>query len=124
MREYPTHTWPRVLERSRKRAEREPQWAPMRDLVERIAASPYAAGLHPMLGHELRLSPHERFNLLSDEVRIALEGGEFVVRYKGGPTAATWTTRDRDGFAALERFLHHIRWFVEYRAAPSDGPAA
>ena len=125
MPEYPAQTWSSVIERYRRLAVANPYFAPMRDLVERIAASRYASGLHPLVSMQtLRLSPRERFNLQTDEVRIDCENGEFVVRYQGGPAAAIWTKRDPDGFAAFERFLEHIRWFVDYRGAPSNGPAA
>jgi hypothetical protein len=93
----------------------------MRDLAEQIASSQYGSGLNPITSHAtLILSPHERFNFLNDEVRIDFIDGQFQISYKGGPSSATWVKRDRDGFAALERFLHHIRWFVEYRSPSGD----
>lgn len=54
---------------------------------------------------------------------------EFVVTYSAGPFGqpftlhpleSHWTRRSRDGFAALERCLHHLRWFSEYSPDIAD----
>jgi hypothetical protein len=98
MREYPTHTWEDALTAFRARAESNPAFAPMRDAVERLAASPYAAGLHPVLSmHTLRLYQHEHAGSEDEEVRLDYEDGAFVVRHRAGTTS--------DPRSALSRYL-------------------
>ena len=116
---YPHHTWPQTVRLFDEIAAEQPRLALMRAFVGQVAASKYAAGLNPLTSHAtLLLSPNDTLLTGYDEVKIDLEDGEFVVRYHGSPTSATWTTRDTNGMAALERFLQHIRWFVEYNRAP------
>jgi hypothetical protein len=88
----------------------------MRAFVEAVAGSRYAPGLFPVQSmHTLRLFQQDHFSFDDDQIKVNLEDGEFVVRYSsGGASAPAWTKRAEDGFAALERCLEHLRWFVEY----------
>ncbi|HEX8454053.1 MAG TPA: hypothetical protein VF647_18345 [Longimicrobium sp.] len=108
----------------------------MADFVERLAGSRYAAGLFPVKSmHTVRLYQQQRYSTWDDEIRVDYDSGEFVVRYLSGgvwrhlePRAApgVWLKRSPDGFEALERCFHHLRWFVEYhgvdaQTTPGDG---
>jgi len=76
--------------------------------------------------HTLLLYQHDLAGHPEDE-RLVLdyESGEFVLRYQPGrapdhPAAlpavpATWTKRGNDALALLDRAVHHLRWFLEYR---------
>ena len=128
MTEYRALTWPAAVKLFREFEQREPSLRPMRELVERLASSPYAAGLYPSQSmSSLRLHQTERFGLRDDLVSVDLEGTEFVVRYASGPVTSTrrpapvasaWEKRSVDGFAALERCFEHLRWFSQYGALP------
>jgi hypothetical protein len=100
----------------------------MAELVQRIADSSYAVGLHPVTSHYLlRLFAHERFDPSDDQIQIEHDGEAFDVRYTAAmgrpsttaPLTSDWHRRSSDGFAALERCLHHIRWFIDVRPAGS-----
>ena len=126
--DFETHSWPSVVDFYRRSAAARPELSAMAALVERVAASPYAAGLHPVTSHHLlRLFATNRFDFLDDQIQIEHDGREFEVRYVASagrplataPTASRWAKRSPDGFAALERCLYHLRWFVEERPAPS-----
>jgi hypothetical protein len=121
MSRYPTHSWHDVVDQFRKYSP-----APLADAVAQIAASRYA-GLHPVASmHTLLLYQHDPAGHPEDE-RLVLdyESGEFVLRYQPGrvPDHAaalrveqpTWTKRGKDSMALLDRAIHHLRWFVEYR---------
>jgi hypothetical protein len=105
----------------------------MRDAVEQLATSPFAAGLYPVLSmHTVRLYQHDHAGPEDEEVRLDFEGGAFVVRHRTGatpdprftlqPTPGVWTKRGPDAIVLLERAFHHLRWFVEYHAPGPDGP--
>ena len=147
-----THTWHWVVSSFRDDAADAPFLAPMAGLAERLATSPYAAGLFPVRSmHTIRLYQQERNSVFEETIQIDFDhdAGEFVVRhfspgggryYAGGlrifnqyqPAPGVWMRRSRDGFAALERCFHHLRWFVEYdgvvpptrpRIVPEGGPS-
>ena len=132
MKEYPTHSWEYVVRSMREYAAANSYFAPMRDAVTQLAASPYASGLHPVLSmHTVRLYQHERASAADEEVRLDFEDGEFVVRHLPGGTpdprftinqpAGIWTRRGSNAMALLERALHQLRWFNEYRSVrPAD----
>ena len=128
MREFPAyehHGWPEVVEFFERLAIENRYFVPMREFVNRLAASEYASGLHPMQSmHTLILSQHEHVHAYQDRVTVSFEAGEFVVRHQGGPTSAEWTKRGADGMASLERFFHHMRWFTEYTRAGDHPDAA
>lgn len=128
------HSWQDVACSFRDLADENAYFAPMAAVVERLARSPYAAGLFPVKSmHTVRLYQQQRYFVWDDEIRVEYDSGEFVVRYFSGggfrhlePRAApgVWMKRSPDGFAAFERCLHHVRWFVEYDgvgAGPSQG---
>jgi hypothetical protein len=129
MADYRTQPWSRIVELYEGLARERAELAPMRDLARRIAASPLAAALHPSTSHAtLRLFAQDRFGPFDDRIEIDHAGGEFVVRYAAGPVlrphaltpaVSHWTKRGADGFAPLERCLHHLRWAVEYREQPT-----
>ena len=125
---YPTHSWLRVVEFYRRSAAERPGLSAMADLVERIAQSDYASGLHPVTSHYLlRLFASEHFDFWDDQIQISHDGESFEVRYVSSagrplstvPAESRWMKRSPDGFAALMRCLHHVRWFVEERPATS-----
>jgi hypothetical protein len=111
-----------VVEFYRDAAADGPRFAAMADLVERLAASPYAAGLHPVTSHYLlQLFPNDEFDFSDDQIQVEHDGEAFDVRYVAlarvhrhdrVPTKSHWKKRSPDGFAALERCLHHLRWFT------------
>ena len=123
MTEYQTHSWPSVVSFYQDGARAHARLTPMAALVARIAASPYAAGLHPVTSHYLlRLFARERFDFYDDQIVIDHDGEVFEVRYSSSPRVrqhslkpitSEWSKRTHDGFDALERCLHHLRWFTE-----------
>jgi hypothetical protein len=117
---YPAHSWSYVVGAFRDFAAANAYFAPMRAFVQQLADSPYAASLYPQQSmHTLRLSQYREVSNEAERLSVDLEGGEFVVRYQGGPTAAVWTKRHADGMVALERLFEHLRWFTEYQDAGS-----
>lgn len=132
MSEYPTHSWATVVERFRDLAAAVPSFAPLAAGVAQIAASRFASGLHPVASmHTLLLYQHERRRPDDEQLRLDLEGNELVLRYDPGrlpdrPAALrvqerAWTKRGPDALPLLERALHHLRWFVEYREPEQPG---
>jgi hypothetical protein len=120
MTEYPAHTWPSVVDFFRSLAAANEQFAPMHRFVDELAHSPYAAGLYPQQSmHTLRLSQQPMISDQAERLSIDYEDGAFVVRYRGGPTAPVWTTRDANGIRALKRLFKHLRWFIEYSTSSS-----
>ena len=123
---YRTHDWHWAASTFRDDADEYPRFAPLAGLMERLAASPYASGLFPVRSMQtIRLYQHDRYSVTSDAIHIDFDfdAKEFVVQYRALPFSKTyttperercWTKRSRDGFAAVERCLHHLRWFVEY----------
>jgi hypothetical protein len=103
-----------------------PALAALAGAVPQIAASRYAAGLHPVKSmHTLLLYQHDRAGPEDERLVLECQGGELVLRHEPGRlpdrTAALrvpptpWTKRGPDALALLERAFHHLRWFVEYR---------
>ena len=132
MADYQTHSWSSVVDFYRTAARDKPGLAAMAYLVQRIAGSPYAAGLHPVTSHYvLRLFAHERFDFTDDQIQIEHDGKAFEVHYASAmgrpaataPVTSDWHRRSSDGFAALERCLHHLRWFVDERRPAGSRPA-
>jgi hypothetical protein len=128
MADYQTHSWPSVVAFYQAAARDGPRFAAMADLVQQIARSPYAAGLHPVTSHYmLRLFAHERFDPSDDQIQIEHDGEAFEVRYAAAmgrssttaPITSDWHRRSSDGFAGLARCLHHLRWFIEERPVGS-----
>ena len=128
MIEYLTQAWPDVVSFYDRLVDEASDFAPMAEFVRQLAASPYAAGLHPVTSmRTLRLFQHDHVAGTDEEVRVDFEDGVFVVRHRAGatpdphfalrPPPGVWTKRGADGFALLERAFHHLRWFVEYRPA-------
>jgi hypothetical protein len=124
---YEAHSWHYVLSSFRDLAGVNPYFAPMAAFVDRLAGSAYAAGLFPVMSmHTIRLYQQQHYSMHDDEIRVDFDSGEFIVRYRsGGSAPGVWTKRSADGFAALERCLHHLGWFVEYnghggRTRPGD----
>jgi hypothetical protein len=103
----------------------------MSSLVDQIAASRYAFGLHPVLSMlTLQLYQNPQYDPDRD-AKITIDydsaAGEFVVQYLAGPyrvpfsthsIESHWTKRHQDGFVALERCLQYLRWFTD------DGPTS
>ena len=113
---YPAHSWSYVVDSFRELAADAPRFVPMRELVERLAASGYAAALYPQQSMQtLRLSQHAELSSHVERLSVEHDGAQFVVRYQGGPTAPVWTKHHPDGMIALERAFEHLRWFTEYR---------
>src|SRR5690349_2971929 len=130
---YSTHSWSSVVDAFRGLGQQAPDLAPLGEAVARLAASRYAAGLHPVQSmHTLRLFQHDVAGPDDEELRLDYEDGQFVVRYRRGadpdprlsiaPPARMWTKRGADAIAMLERAVHHLGWFVEYRAASRTAP--
>ena len=122
MSDLAARSWPSVAAFYRRLAPDHPAGAPMAALAEALAASSYAAALHPatshaalLLGATPRFADHEALRV-EYEPGVAGVPGEFVLSYRGGPVAPGWSTRTPDGAAGVARFLHHQRWAVEYRA--------
>ena len=115
-----TKTWPPVVAFYQESAPNGARVAHMAELVARIAASPYAAALHPVTSHYmLRLFAHDSWEPGDDQIQIEHDGEAFEVRYVASarphkthraPVHSTWHRRDVDGYAALERCLDHLRW--------------
>lgn len=128
-----THSWEWVVSSFRSAADENPVFAPLADLAERLAASPYAAGLFPVKSmHSLRIYQHDTYSASDDAIHIDFDfdAAEFVVQYRSlrfsnsyttPDREKRWTKRTRDGFAAVERCLHHLRWFVEYNGVVPGG---
>lgn len=129
MSEYQTHSWPSVVSFYQDGARGHSRLIPMAALVEQIAASRYASGLHPVTSHyHLHLFARERFDFSDDQIHIDHDGELFEVRYTSSPRVrphsltpitSDWSKRSRDGFDALERCLHHLRWFTEAQQSSS-----
>jgi hypothetical protein len=116
----PAHSWRYVLTTFQDRAAANPWFVPMRDFVERLAGSPCANSLYPLLSmHTVHLSQHPEVSWDTERLTIDWEDDAFVVQYQGGPTAPVWTKRHPHGMVALERLFEHLRWFIEYRVAGS-----
>lgn len=132
MKAYKTHTWHRVVVAYREYASEAERFAAMAELVEQIAHSPLAPALYPRMTHgTLRLYAHEWAALTDDQIQVAHDGEAFEVRYVSTPgvrrhsvipITSAWRKRSSDGFAALERCLHYLRWVVEER--PARSPAS
>ncbi len=127
---YRAHGWEKVRESFADIEEYRPDLRPMQELVDRIAASRYAAGLHPVASMWTVLLYQVPDYDPSREPRIVIEydaaAGEFVVQYHAGPYArpystqaleSRWTKRHPDGLFALERCFHHLGWFTDERSA-------
>jgi hypothetical protein len=104
-----------------------PELAPLANAVPQIAASRYAAALYPVKSmHTLLLYQDGGAGPEAERTVLECQGGELVLRYEAGrlPDGAValcvpptpWTKRGPDALTPLERALHHLRWFVEYRA--------
>jgi hypothetical protein len=129
MTEYQTHSWPSVVAFYRDGAREHARLVPMAALVARIAESRYASGLHPVTSHYLlRLFAREHFDFSDDQIRVDHDGEAFEVRYTSSarvrphsltPITSDWSKRSPDGFDALERCLHHLRWLTEERDSSS-----
>lgn len=128
MPRYPTHSWPDVVDGFRELAD-VPALAPLAEAVAQIAGSRFAAGLYPVQSmHTLLLYQHDRAGPEDERLLLDAESGELVLRYQPGRlpdraaavrvTEAAWTGRGTDVLPLLERALHHLRWFVEYRMPP------
>lgn len=126
MAAYQTHSWPSVVAFYQAAAHEGPRFAAMAELVQRIADSSYAIGLHPVTSHYLlRLFAHERSDTRDDQIQVEHDGESFKVCYTAGmgrssttaPLTSDWRGHSSDGFAVLERCLHHIRWFIDGRPA-------
>ena len=116
----PARSWLDIVTTFQDRAAANPWFVPMRDFVERLAGSPYADSLYPLLSmHTVHLSQHPEVSWDAERLTVDWEDDAFVVRYQGGPTAPVWTKRHPDGMVALERLFEHLRWFIEYRVAGS-----
>ena len=123
---FPTHSWPQVVDSYRWLAD-VPELALLATAVPAIAATRYAAALYPVASmHTLFLYQHDRAGPEDERLALTCEGGELVLRYHPGRLPnriaalrvpeAPWTKRGSDAVVLLERALHHLRWFVEYRA--------
>ena len=132
MSTYRTKSWSSVVAFYQKDAPNGARIARMAELVARIAASKYAAALHPVTSHYLlRLFAHDSWDTSDDQIQIEHDGDAFEVRYvasgrphnaQQAPVHSTWHRRDVDGYAALERCLDHLRWVPSVSTpAPSAG---
>ena len=126
---YRTHGWERVREYFAEVEQYRPDLQPMWELVERLAASHYAVGLHPVQSMWTLLLYQVPEYDPQREPRICVEydpgSSEFVVQYHAGPyeqpfstqpLESHWVKRHPDGIAGLERCFKHLRWFSEYRS--------
>ena len=121
-----TQSWESVASGFRGIADANPGFARMAHMAEQLAASPYAAGLFPVQSmHTIRLYQHDRYSASDDAIQIDIDFDteELVVRYRAWRFSESytlpelersWTKRTRDGFAAVERCIQHLHWFVEY----------
>jgi hypothetical protein len=93
----------------------------MRELVERIMASPYRYGLHAITSmHTLIVANTSEFEWSFDVLRIDWEPEQdsFYFEFVEEPFVTTRWKRKvarAEGYATLERFVKRKRWFVEYR---------
>ncbi len=133
MTRYPTQSWSDVVAFYRWLATENAYFAPLRDAVELLAASSYAAALHPRTSMQtLLLYQHQRAGPEDEELRLDFEQGTFVVRYRSGAapdprfrlreTPGVWTKRGPDALALLARAFHHLRWFAEYHTPAASTP--
>jgi len=130
MSSYMTHTWSSVVSFYQKAAPNGVRVARMAELVARVAASPYAAALHPVTSHYmLRLFAHDTWDTSDDQIQVEHDGEAFEVRYvasgrphnpQQAPVHSDWHRRDVDGYAALERCLDHLRWVPSVSAPASS----
>ena len=82
----PAHSWRYVVTTFQDRAAANPWFVPMRDFVERLAGSPYADSLYPLLSmHTVHLSQHPEVSWDAERLTVDWEDDAFVVRYQGGP---------------------------------------
>lgn len=94
---------------------------PMRELIGQIVASPYRDGLYAITSmHTLIVANTSKFEWSFDVLRIDWEPKQdsFYFEFVEEPFVATRWKRKvarSEGYAALERFVKHKRWFVEYR---------
>ncbi len=93
---------------------------PMLDLVRSIAASPYAAGLHPVnVLDALLIGPVADFARGDKEIRITFDDADqtFLFTYTQRPGETEPWSRVCDaasGRATFDRLLHkRLRWFHE-----------
>ena len=119
---FAAHSWESVLAGFSDLARDNPVFVPMNAAVEQIAHSSYASGLFPVKSMQsLHLYQHERFEPYDEQLHLDCEEGAFVVRYlSGGDPRYPWTKRGPDALALLDRAIHHVRWFSEYRTAAED----
>lgn len=124
MTRYPTHSWPRVVAGFRDIASIGPGFAALADGVAELAASRYATGVYPVKSmHTLLLFQHDPAGREDEHLTLETDGTALVLQYHPGrlPDRGTsepvWTKHGTDAVALLERALHHLRWFVEYRAS-------
>jgi hypothetical protein len=85
------------------------------ELVDRLSASRYAAGLFGATSHaDLLIAQTETFRWDRELLRISCDGAEFTFSFVEGPTAVPWLRHypAAQGFNALENFLvERKRWF-------------
>lgn len=126
MTRYPTHSWSQVVDAFRWLAD-VPELAPLARAVPAIAATRYAADLYPVASmHTPYLYQHDPAGAEDERLALSCDRGELVLQYQPGRLPdrvaalrvpeVPWTKRGTDAVMLLERALHHLRWFVEYRA--------
>ena len=107
-------SWDAVVASFRSLARAHAFYAPMSAAVDRLAASEHAPGLFPVRSMQsLRLFQGAQYEVSDEEVFLAWEGAEFLVRYWGGPDRRqAWAKRGPDAQVLLQMAFDHVRWFV------------
>jgi hypothetical protein len=108
--------WPAIVAFYRRVAETRPALGAMADLASRIAASPWAYGLHGATTHEvLVIAQTEHFDPQRDSLQIAAIGGEIAFDFVETVFEdRRWRARvpPSEAFGTLERFLMEKGWFA------------
>jgi hypothetical protein len=91
----------------------------MGPFAAQILESPYTHGIHGLITVSgLLIAPTTAIPWNGPYLRVDARMGE--MRFEdvdGGAVQTAWRTPPEKAFAALERFIHRQRWFVEYREA-------
>lgn len=131
MYEVRSRPWPQVVEFYRGLVERS-GWpiAPMVVFVERVEASPYAAGLHAATSHaRLLIAQHPAHQPGEGELIVDFppEAQRFTFEYRASPYERPhWraSAAPADGFGKFEHFVRMQGWFVTHGDASPPRPGA
>ncbi len=111
-----SQTWDKIADFYRDRVEHGMDMLPMLRLVEEIAASRYAHGLHAITSmFTLCLSQHPDFEYGHNMLRIDFADGRFVFRYSESPYARKEWQKEcgrGEGYATFEHVMGRLKWFL------------